>query len=124
MKKRIIFLLSLFAIIGCKKDPFDYRTKYIGDYTFLIHSKTYIMFDPPIDTSYYQDGYIGYGSEKDKIVISLSGKRATEYTIYEDGTIGENACRGEFESSKKIRYSCSWGSQATKIHEEVTGEKK
>lgn len=124
MKK--IFLYAIFCqlILGCKKNPFDYRTKYVGDYSFTIHYSSWSPFYGQFDTTYSIDGKIDYGSIKNTISIIYSGSTSPQmFTIYEDGTI-EDDCKGEFESANKIKYSCYWASPAAHTFESVIGEKK
>lgn len=128
MKK--IFLLASFcvAFLGCKKNPFDFRSKFIGDYNFQIQASSYYGVGPYFsshDTTYSIDGNIVCGSENDKISISFANQNgSSEFTIYEDGTIEDGNCSGEFESTHTVKYSCFWGSPGAGTYETVTGKKK
>ena len=127
MKKTFILIFSCIAILGCKKNPFEYRTKFLGNYNFIIHSSFYA--GTPTnhytrDTTYSVDGKIWYGSDKNTISITFSGSWSSEFTIYEDGTIEGGGCRGEFESTNKIKYSCYWASPASHTNQDITGIKK
>jgi hypothetical protein len=125
MKNTILLLLFLCSLFGCKKDPFDYRTKYLGDYNFVIHYDSWNPLSGHIDTTYSKDGKIDYGSDENTIFIFFNGSIADELTVYEDGTIGDNYFKGgEFETTNKIKYSYYWGSQGSATYGKVTGEKK
>ena len=124
MKKYLIISLGCILIFGCKKDPFDYRTKYVGDYSFVIHYSSWNPLNGQFDTTYSIDGKIDYGSDKNTISIFFSGSSSPQiFTLFEDGTI-QDGCKGEFESVNKIKYSCYWASPAAHTSETVSGEKK
>lgn len=36
-KTFVLLLASSLFIIGCKKQPFDYRNKYVGEWEFKVH---------------------------------------------------------------------------------------
>lgn len=129
MKKYIIIPLLCILIYGCEKKPFDYRTKYIGDYTFVVQSSSWDPLNGQHDTTYTMEGEIDYGSGKNAILISFSGSSSTKiFTLFEDGTIQARTipvgCSGEFESVNKITYSCHWASPAHHASRTVKGEKK
>ena len=124
MKKYLIITLICILIFGCKKNPFDYRAKYLGDYSFAIHSSSWNPLSQ-LDTTYTMQGKIDYGSDKNTISIFFSGSSVPqEFTIYEDGTIENGGCGGEFESANKIKYSCYWASPGAHASKTVDGEKK
>ena len=124
MNKIFIIILACMILIGCKKNPFDYRTKYVGDYKFEISVSAWNPVQGEFDTSYSVDGRIDYGSDRNTISINFSGSNSPQvFTIYEDGTI-ENKCQGEFESAHKVVYSCYWASPGAHTSERVVGEKK
>ncbi len=114
MKKILIALLGV-LVFGCKKDPFDYRTKFIGDYTIAIHESSYWGIPPntgSLDTTYFFDANISNGSDKNSITIS-SPYISLHTIVYEDGSLEgykDNNGIGEFTSEKEIKYS--WGSYA------------
>ena len=129
MKSFTQFLLLGFCFIlfGCQKKPFDYRNKFLGDYTFVTHVHSVYGISPVIihDTTYTNDGKIWYGSDENKVSISFSGGGTSEFTIYEDGTLdGGEGCKGEFESTKKVQYSCYYASPGSSVENDITGEKK
>ena len=66
--KPVALLIALLYVTGCAKNPFDKRTKYIGNYKFQIDfSCTPNLGD--CDTSYTYSGKIDYSDEKDKLII-------------------------------------------------------
>ncbi len=127
--RKLKFILSLMLIplinCGCKKNPFDYRTKYLGNYVFVVHSSSYNPTDGAIDTTYTLDGKIDYGSDKNTILITSNGITGGDYKIYEDGTVETEHCSGEFATSDKLLYSCYIHvSMMAKWSWDVVGEKK
>jgi|GEM_PF-2041076 len=121
--KSIIFVSCCLIILGCKKHPFDYRNKFLGDYHFSIAISSWDPANGSYDTTYTNDGKIWYGSNQNSILISFSGGESTELTIYEDGTLEANNCTGEFESLRKLKYQCTYQSPAAHSYYGVTGEK-
>jgi hypothetical protein len=127
MRKYITIICIYLTVSGCQKNPFDYRSKFTGNYTFTIHSKSYWGIPPNAtitDTTYSYNGKIELGSEPN--IISIAG---SEFVIYEDGTIiGSehvvNGCKGEFESPQKVSYSCHSGGLGVASNYTVTGVKK
>ena len=71
-KSNIVFpILILFvSIFGCKKNPFDYRTKYIGDWDF---SYSWSRWSPADSATLsgitYSQGSIEYGDSSEIKVI-------------------------------------------------------
>ncbi len=125
MKTKLLLLMLCFFVFGCKKNPFDYRTKYLGNYVFVVHSSSYNPLDGLIDTTFSINGEIEYGSEKNTILISFGGSTGTDFKIYEDGTVDINYCSGEFETTDKLVYSC-YRNESPSAHSslDVEGEKK
>ena len=114
----LVFFCSL--LLGCKKNPFDYRAKYTGEYVFSVHSVSWnIMQGVTLDTTYSHNGRVEIDSEENTILISNSA-----FIIYEDGTLEGEECKGEFESTKKISYSCNSGGLCGGSYHTVTGEKR
>ncbi len=126
--KKIFFVFCCVILFSCKKHPFDYRAKYIGNYNFTFH---YVRGLPPpyhVDTTYYDTGKINYGSDINKISIYFSGGNKNEFVLYEDGTLAESDyyydASGEFASSNDIIYSFSGGGLGCACTITVTGQKK
>ncbi|HVA98494.1 MAG TPA: hypothetical protein VNG53_06330 [Bacteroidia bacterium] len=124
--KQFLLLGFCFILFGCQKKPFDYRNKFLGDYTFVTHVHSVYGISPVIihDTTYTNDGKIWYGSDENKVSISFSGGGTSEFTIYEDGTLEGNGCSGEFESTTKVKYHCGYYSPGGSTTNTITGTKK
>ena len=124
MRKSILPVLFCLSLLGCDKSPFDFRTKYIGDYSFIINTSTWNLSMGLVDTTYSVTGKIDYGSEKNTISVTYIGINKPEvFLIYEDGTI-ENECKGEFETVNKIKYSCFFASPGGQVSTNVVGKKE
>jgi hypothetical protein len=126
MKKIIIIFICSFLVLGCKKNPFDFRTKFLGTYHFSVHEKYYSSGSGIKDTTYYFDGEINYGDNENDINIPFLNS-TLKANVYEDGTIEgywDNNGKGEFVSTKKVKYKYgaqSPGGGTTRI---ITGERK
>lgn len=127
--KNIFIALFCFIILySCKKDTLDYRNKFLGNYSFVIHEHTAYGISPVIvhDTTYTNDGNIENGSDKNSVLIS-SPSFSLQATIYEDGTLEgywNNNGKGEFSSTNEMEYS--WGnySPGGSSTYNITGNKK
>lgn len=125
VKIRCILLIPLLSIFtGCQKHPSDFRTKFLGDYIFSFHCSSIQPTGVSLDTTFIQDGKIGYGTDRNSILISFSDGESSEFVIYEDGTLEKGGCIGEFESTKIINYSCSNYSIGSHSNCQITGYKK
>ena len=74
MKTKLIFLMMILFMYGCKKNPFDYRTKYLGDYIFVEYNSSWNPIDGYRDTSYTREGEILYGSDENSISINFENE--------------------------------------------------
>lgn len=121
MKRSFSFFVLLLLVIGCKKDPFDNRSKYIGDYTFTLTKTT----AQSIDTTYSYAGTVRSGSNNNSVIIHFSDGLSFEVDLYEDGSLEKyfdgGSLFGEFESAEKVKfvYSENYGSRYG-----VKGDKK
>ncbi len=135
MKKIISISFILAAFLSCKKIPFDYRNKFIGDYVF---TKQYKFFYPPnnfIDTIYPAkfNGYIHYGKESHQIEIyyddfinSIGDKEKliTQVYITRDGVFGGNSPTGKFTNQNELAFAFSTTALGGVGGTTYTGKKK
>jgi len=110
MNKLITIVLISMTLLGCEKNPFDYRNKFIGDYNYTVHAKisNYPVIGHFLDTTYTYNGKVLLGTQDNAIIIYLSETRSVEPTIYEDGSL-ENlnlsySISGEFESKTILKF--------------------
>jgi hypothetical protein len=121
---RHVLILCLYLFIsGCEKQPFDYRTKFVGDYRFTVETSHYGPITGNPDTNYIDDGKIWYGTYEDRLKIILSNKQTFEFVVYEDGTI-EGGGYGEFESTEKVHFGCTYGGLGAGVYYNISGEKE
>lgn len=129
MKKCFIVLFCFIALAGCKKNPFDFRSKYLGNYNFSIHRTAWTLSGPTLDTTYFYTGEVEKGSETNTAIISFSESVSIETDIYEDGTISVNhpphqSLQGEFESAKEVKFKLANSGLGGGSAYDVTGVKK
>lgn len=114
-------------MLGCKKNPFDYRTKYIGKWEFYVQKHISYPYGYK-DTSYTAIGHIDYGDRKDEIKIyeKNGSKGFRSFTVSKNGNLANLSGLqvGLFETKKKIKYHDGWGSPGSQVSIDVTGEKK
>jgi hypothetical protein len=122
--KNAIILFCCLIILGCKKHLIDYRNKFIGDYHFSITETGHDLYAGYYDTTYTDEGKIWYGSDSHTVLISLSGGKSFEPRIYEDGTLSDNGCGGEFETLSRVSYGCVIPSPAVTVSFHLIGERK
>jgi len=126
MKNKLLILFFCIFIFGCKKNPFDFRNKFLGDYIFVVHNSSWYSGNVQMDTTYTIDGTVDYGQEKNSVLISSSAF-SLQATVYEDGTIEgywDNNGKGEFISTKQITYSVHSYWPDGNYSQDITGEKK
>ena len=126
----LIFFLCL-VFYGCKKNPLDYRTKFLGEYNFEIYQTSWWHSGPRPDTNYISEGKIEIASE-DRIEIFLSKNLSSgiKVSVYEDGSIADCECdyhaglNGEFESTNKIKFIYGYHGLGSGFTSNVKGNKK
>ena len=124
----LIVVFCVVSITGCKKPLFDYRKKYLGDYSFSVHESSSIG-GTSHDTSYTNDGTITKGSDLQSILITYSSGASEEFILFEDGSIrlydsNSSSSTGEFESVNKMRYTIEWEHMFFWGIKSVTGTRK
>ncbi len=128
MKSLTIFLFGVFLInsYGCKKTPFDYRNKYLGDWDLTTKWSTFNMSDSTSDHGEYSYvGEVWYDDER-KIKIRTSDFQTNDFDISEDGKLsilGSNAY-GEFSDDNNLEFYVSYGGMGGGGASSVVGIKK
>lgn len=130
-KQRQLFwlLLGLIFIIGCKKEPFDYRNKFLGDWEFKVE-RTELNTDSI--GYYYHDyftyvGQIKYGSNDDELLIEYSDDNSIMLKIDKEDVLSNfptHYCSGEFDGKDRIHLYLKWGGLGGGVTHIVDGEKK
>lgn len=128
-KQMYWLLLGLLIFISCKKKPFNYRNKFLGDWEFKVERSE---FNTDSIGYHYNDtliytGKIKYGSNDDELLIEYSNENSITIKIdKEDNLSGlPNAyCNGEFIGKDKIHLFLRWGGLGGGITHIVDGEKK
>jgi hypothetical protein len=124
----LIVIFCIVSITGCKKPLFDYRKKYLGDFSFSIHEESHIG-GTSTDTTYTMDGTISKGSDLQSIRITYSSGMSEEFILFEDGSIRlyngyGSSSTGEFESVNQMQYTNSWEHMVFYGSKSVTGTRK
>jgi len=125
--KHIFFVLFFCLVIfGCKKHPFDYRNKFLGNYKFNVHKYDSEGGITTLDTTIY-NGEITYGSDKNTIYITYSKNSHFETSLNEDGQLGmysKSNIYGKFESTHHIIFRLEWKEMFGNYYiREVTGDR-
>jgi hypothetical protein len=126
-KLRALPLLFLICLItfSCQKNPFDERSKLLGDYTFTIHTKgNRSGSSEPIDTIYTYNGKITANEDKDRISIFFTTYLIEHPILYEDWSIKGRKIRGEFNSNKTLTFHLIAGGLGNSTFTNIKGEKK
>ncbi len=128
-RKTYWVLLGLLIIISCKKEPLDYRNKFIGDWEFKVERTE---FNTDSIGYYYHDsltyfGQIKYGNNDDEILIEYSIDNSIYLAIDRENELSDFPtyyCGGEFYGHEKIHLYLRWGGLGGGITHIVDGEKK
>lgn len=113
-KHFLIALTLLLFVLGCKKNPFDYRTKYIGKWNFTVHQKSWTLNNGfNNDTTYQTVGTIKYGSESNELNFHPYENPDYKYVMIltkTDSLIGKvtdahQSGTGKFLSKKEVKFT-------------------
>jgi hypothetical protein len=109
----LLILGLLLGVTSCKKNLFDYRNKYVGNYHFVYTTSSWMLGTPslpPVTTEY--DGRIYYNRSDADSVLRFEFKSGFERTLFvsKDGTLKECGGTGTFSSKSSFNYK--WISNA------------
>lgn len=112
MKRYTSVSLLFFVLldISCKKNPLDYRTKYVGDWDFVQEWSAFNISSIPSTWSgtNYSTGRIEYGKKGYiNVIFNNSNPNVIELKVDRDGNFIE-ANSGSI-SRKTMNYSNRWG---------------
>lgn len=119
----------LLFLLGCEKQPFDYRNKYLGEWEFNV-SRSELNTD---SIGHYESdaliyvGEIAYGDAEDELLIKYTENNSVTLKISEEGKLSDPASNysdGKFESRKKLHLYLRWGGLGGGIKHVIDGEKK
>jgi hypothetical protein len=115
-------------IFGCKKNPFDYRSKFIGNYNFVVHEIVWEGGTMLLDSTYSFFGNVTLGSISSTVMINFKDNFSIEPKVFEDGSLeGPEShtlhLSGEFESTKEVKFKYSNGGLGGGGNYDVTGNK-
>lgn len=118
----IVLITALFA---CKKKLFDYRNKYLGDYTFTYTSSYWQMGGVTGDTTINYTGQLKYG-DKQQIKIEWFDGSEVEFELSKKGIISK--CNSEIgkmdKHSLELTFTddlCGTGPQGANYTVELRG---
>lgn len=128
MEARNLFVYLLIIpllFLACKKNSIDVRKRVTGKYSFLIHSKTFAPAPYNQDTTYQMDGEVFKGTSKNQLIIEFADGTSSDFEIFEDRSFeSDGGCKGEFETTGTLRYTCYSYSPGASTTITVSGEKK
>jgi hypothetical protein len=108
-----IILLFLISFQSCEKDPFDYRSKYVGTWNFSFQVKAYNagIFDQSNGSSVSFLGSINYGENDDELSIYYIDSTKIKISINKEGEITSfptEYCFGKFDGSDQLNLQLFW----------------
>ena len=122
MKKNVftaslLILTLIFISVGCKKQPFDYRNKYIGKFNFVYSYRSWTMQGTYASDTIYYSGKIYYDiSSEDKIKLDYDQNATLELDINKNGELSLpcGVTIGKFDNNDQVTLnygsnSCSGG---------------
>jgi len=122
-------VFGLVIINGCKKKPFNYRNKYVGDWEFTVE-----ITEVNTDSLgyYYHDtiSYVGeiyYGNEDDELLITYTDKNSITLKIDREEILSGFPTKyssGAFDGNEKIKLYLRWGGLGGGITHSISGVKK
>ncbi|MGB3870181.1 MAG: hypothetical protein WBG34_09625 [Flavobacteriales bacterium] len=123
-----IAIISSLFWWGCKKDVFDSRTKYYGNYSFSVHSSWAYGVPGNFttgDTSYTEVGEVKAGDLDDAVEISTSSIDIAAI-LREDGSLkgSGNPGSGEFPTTGSLVYTVSYYSPGGSSTVHINGSKQ
>lgn len=124
----ILILAFISTLSGCEKKLFDYRNKYLGDYSITYHYSYSQMSGPPSETTIQYNGVIEYG-DKGNIKIEWHDGDRVEFSVSKKGAISKcNSTIGDI-SKKGFDLSftddlCSTGPMGANYTVTLHGDKK
>ena len=121
------FTIFLLILVGCKKRPFDFRNKYLGEWDFTTEYGYFNMSDSTsFDTVYNYKGEVWY-DEKGKIIIEYREDNILEFEINKEGEITIDDyydTRGEFSDKNNVSFYKQTGGLGGGTNQSVSGMKK
>ena len=127
-KLNILFCLLIFLNLGCKKNPLDYRTKYLGDYDFVRNYTSWTPGGPTTSGTISKTGKVEYG-DKGEIKIVFDNNDPTHFNVFQIDRKGnltepDGTSAGKFESRNSVHYDKTYTSSGGGGSSTTTGTKK
>jgi hypothetical protein len=101
----IIILAFILSLSGCKKKLFDYRNKFLGDYSITYHYSYWQMGGNTGDTTIQYNGVIEYG-DKGNIKLEWYNGDRYEFSVSKKGTISK--CNSTIGNISKKGFDLSF----------------
>ena len=124
----LLLLLGIIIIVGCKKKPFNYRNKFLGEWEFKVKITEYNhILGHFYNESFLNLGKIKYGSAKDEILIEYLNDNSIVLKVDKEVKLSNFPnyyCRGEFNEENKITRYLRWGGLGGGTIHTVEGKKK
>jgi hypothetical protein len=124
MKKKLLYILLVsLGLTACKKNPFDYRSKYLGDYEFTTTISSWNMISgvQPTETTVY-NGSVSMSSLEGKIRINYMDGISTDVEVDREGNL---SYPGSGKISKKtLSLEMTNGSGGGSSTTSISGKKK
>lgn len=130
VSKKLYFILPLAAVLigfGCKKEPVDYRSRYVGTWDFHVERINYDASAGTESESLTYTGPISY-VDTDKLNIRYTSENALELAVDRLGKLSLPSntsvyCSGHFDEAGKMSLTIRWGSQTLGARHNINGQK-
>jgi len=126
--KLLVISLLLLAAYACKKHPFDYRNKFLGDYLMQVRLSSFNMAIPGSnwDSVYMYVGELRYGDSNDEVLIVYGNLLSVQLKVTKTGDFSNLPTHyggGSIINNDSISLYMRWGGLGGGISHAVNGRR-
>lgn len=107
ISKITVIILIVLSAFGCKKRPFDFRNKYVGDYDITYSYSSWQLNSGVYNSDTLSTGGKVYYDKKDQIIISYNTNSTLILGITKDGNLSLSCGTeiGKFDNKNEFRIN-------------------